>query len=208
MYHCHIRFYLIGHPGNVFKILKGMSPSKQFTHEFLTDDGPDAALLAKADVILADLQGMDVKETLRVLISGKRKEAELILFVEKGQVALLGGSLPEIKDIWILPMSDEEIRFHFLRWQESYKTARDYWQTSQYLEATINNIPNLVWYKDKDGIHEKVNDSFCRTVKKTKSRWRAVGTPIFGMLPTTTLHASNPRGRSWTKGRPAYRRRL
>ena len=97
MYHCHIRFYLIGHPGNVFKILKGMSPSKQFTHEFLTDDGPDAALLAKADVILADLQGMDVKETLRVLISGKRKEAELILFVEKGQVALLGGSLPEIK---------------------------------------------------------------------------------------------------------------
>ncbi len=170
MYHCHIRFYLIGHPGNVFKILKGMSPSKQFTHEFLTDDGPDAALLAKADVILADLQGMDVKETLRVLISGKRKEAELILFVEKGQVALLGGSLPEIKDIWILPMSDEEIRFHFLRWQESYKTARDYWQTSQYLEATINNIPNLVWYKDKDGIHEKVNDSFCRTVKKTKKQ--------------------------------------
>ncbi|MCI8896801.1 MAG: response regulator, partial [Lachnospiraceae bacterium] len=36
--------------------------------------------------------------------------------------------------------------------------------------ATINNVPNLIWYKDKDGVHEKVNDSFCRTVGKTKQK--------------------------------------
>ena len=29
-------------------------------------------------------------------------------------------------------------------------------------------MPNLIWFKDKDGIHEKVNDSFCKTVHKTK----------------------------------------
>ncbi|MDE7276133.1 MAG: PAS domain-containing protein, partial [Lachnospiraceae bacterium] len=34
----------------------------------------------------------------------------------------------------------------------------------------INNIPNLIWYKDKDGVHEKVNDSFCETVNKTKQQ--------------------------------------
>lgn len=48
--------------------------------------------------------------------------------------------------------------------------SKDFWQTNHYLEATINNIPNLVWYKDKDGVHEKVNDSFCRTVNKTKQQ--------------------------------------
>ena len=47
---------------------------------------------------------------------------------------------------------------------------KDAWQTSHYLEETINHIPNLVWYKDKDGVHEKVNDSFCRTVNKTKKQ--------------------------------------
>lgn len=48
--------------------------------------------------------------------------------------------------------------------------SKDFWQTSHYLEATINNIPNLIWYKDKDGVHEKVNDSFCRTVNKSKQQ--------------------------------------
>lgn len=67
-------------------------------------------------------------------------------------------------------MTEEEIRFRFLRWQQTYKMSKDYWQTSHFLEATINNVPNLVWYKDKDGVHEKVNDSFCRTVNKTKQQ--------------------------------------
>ena len=52
---------------------------------------------------------------------------------------------------------------------------RDFWQTSHYLEATINNVPNLVWYKDKNGIHKKVNDSFCRTVNKTKAQVEGQG---------------------------------
>lgn len=48
--------------------------------------------------------------------------------------------------------------------------SRDFWETSHFLEATINNVPNLIWYKDKDGVHEKVNDSFCQTVGKTKKQ--------------------------------------
>ncbi len=62
------------------------------------------------------------------------------------------------------------IRFRFLRWQQNFKMSKDFWQTSHYLEAAINNSPNLIWYKDKNGIHKKVNDSFCRTVNKTKEQ--------------------------------------
>ena len=53
--------------------------------------------------------------------------------------------------------------------------SKDFWETSHYLEATINNVPNLIWYKDKNGIHEKVNDSFCRTVNKTKEQTEGRG---------------------------------
>ena len=81
---------------------------------------------------------------------------------------MLSDSFSSIQDIWITPMSGEEIRFRFLRWQKVCKMSKDYWQTSHFLESTINSIPNLVWYKDKNGIHEKVNDSFCHTVNKPK----------------------------------------
>lgn len=66
-------------------------------------------------------------------------------------------------------MTEEELKFRFSRWQQTYKMSKDYWETSHFFDATINNIPNLIWYKDKNGIHEKVNDSFCQTVGKEKS---------------------------------------
>ena len=78
--------------------------------------------------------------------------------------------LSQISDLWTLPLSQGELRFRFLRWQQNCKTRKDYWEASQYLESTINSVPNLIWYKDKDGVHEKVNDSFCQAVSKTKTQ--------------------------------------
>ncbi len=170
MYHCHIQFYLSGRPCRMFDIIKETLPLEHFTHGFLESDKPEGTLAARADVILADLQDMDVKEALRTLTAAKKKEAEMILLADKEQIMLLRDDLSDIKDIWTLPMSDEEIRFRFQRWQQTCKMSKDFWQTSQYFEATINNIPNLIWYKDKEGIHEKVNDSFCRIVNKTKQQ--------------------------------------
>lgn len=170
MYHCNVHFYLAGHQRKLFEIIKGMSPLAHFTHEFSESSRLDADLAAKADVILVDLQDMDVLEAVPKLLSAKKKEAELILLAEKDQILLLTDRLSEIKDIWTMPMSDDEIRFRFLRWQQTCKMSRDFWQASHFFESTINNVPNLIWYKDKKGIHTKVNDSFCRTVNKTKEQ--------------------------------------
>ncbi len=170
MYHCHIHFYFMGQPCRVFEMIKEMPALEHFSHEFLESKRPEGALTAKADVIVADLQDMDVKQGVRALITGKSKEAQLILLADQSQIALLEDDLPKINDIWVYPMSDQEIRFRFLRWQQNFKMSKDFWQTSHYLEAAINNSPNLIWYKDKNGIHKKVNDSFCRTVNKTKEQ--------------------------------------
>ena len=113
---------------------------------------------------------MDEKDALKLLTLNKKKEAELILLLDRNQISLLSDSLSEVKDIWIMPMSEEEVKFRFLRWQQDCKMRKDYWQTNQYLEATINNVPNLIWYKDKQGIHKKVNDSFSKAVNKTKKQ--------------------------------------
>ncbi len=173
MYHCCIHFYLIGkmiHKDNLFETMKKMPPLEHFSHEFCEGSCPEAARAAEADVIFADLRGMDAAGTVKLLAAEKRGDAQLLLLAEKEQLPLLFGMQDEIRDIWVLPMSEEELSFRFLRWQQDLKMNRDYWQTAHFFEATINSVPNLIWYKDKNGIHEKVNDSFCRTVNKTKEQ--------------------------------------
>ena len=175
MYHCHIHIKLIGRPCTVFEIIKKMSPLEHFSHEFSECDDVEDSLSDEADVILLHLQEMDVKENVKMALANKKRESELILLANQDQKELLAEYLSEITDIWTLPLSEEEVKFRFLKWQQNWKMSKDFWQTNQYLEATINNIPNLVWYKDKDGIHKKVNDSFCQTVNKTKKQVEGQG---------------------------------
>lgn len=175
MYHCHVRFYFIGSQLKIYEIIKKVSPQEHFTYEFYDSCQPDSDLLEKADVIFADIHDRDAEKTVQMLATGKRKDAEMILLADKEQITELTGSFLHIQDIWALPLSAEEIKFRFIRWQQNCKMSKDYWQTRQYLESTINSIPNLVWYKSRDGIHEKVNDSFCRTVNKTKDQVEGQG---------------------------------
>ncbi|MDE6433250.1 MAG: response regulator [Lachnospiraceae bacterium] len=170
MYHCHIHFYLIGACCKAFNVIKEMSPLENFTHEFWEGSKFEEGLLAKADVILVDLSDLDGEAAIQTAVAGKSGDAECILLASQEQIVGLAKDLSQIKDVWTMPMSDEEIKFRFLRWQQTYKMSKDFWQTNHFWEATINNIPNLIWYKDKNGVHEIVNDSFCKTVNKTKEQ--------------------------------------
>ena len=130
MYHCHIHFYLAGQPDGVFEIIKKIAPFDHFIHEFSGSDRLSAKLAGEADVILANLRDLDVKEAMQELISGKRKEAELIVLAGSEQMTMLEESLGEIRDVWLLPMSDAEVEFRFRRWLEAFKMSKDFWQTS------------------------------------------------------------------------------
>ena len=71
MYHCHIRFYLVGRRRELLDHAKEALPLERFTHEFVESSDPDWALSSQSDVILADLWDLDPWETLSVLASGK-----------------------------------------------------------------------------------------------------------------------------------------
>ncbi len=170
MYHCHIHFYFTGCRRHIFDVIKQMPVPELFSYDFSESDEPEKELISDADMILANLQGMDAGNILQMLVLEKKKNAGLILLADQGQLRFCEKNISEAEDIWMMPMSEEEMRFRFRRWQISCKAATDAWQTSHFLDATINSSPNLIWYKTKDGIHEKVNDSFCRTVNKTKQQ--------------------------------------
>ena len=117
MYHCHIQFYFAGHSCKVYETIKGMSPFEHFTHEFVETDEPNEALAAKSDVIFAYLADgdRDGRSVLEALLGAKRKEAELILLAGSGQVLAVEDLLAQIRDLWIMPMTEKEIQFRFLR---------------------------------------------------------------------------------------------
>lgn len=170
MYHCHMHLYLAGCQIKTVETIKDMKPLEQFTHTFMESDGIDETMAAEADVIWLGLQGMDVKKAVQTMIRAKREETELIVLADKEQMLFLSEELPQIKDVWIMPMEEEELRFRLLRWQQACKTSNDCRQTSHYLDAAIDNSPNLIWFKDVDGVHMKVNNSFCDAVNKTKEQ--------------------------------------
>ena len=168
MYHCNVCFYLIGESDALLKNLKEMPPLPHFTHEFAESLKPEETLVKQADVIVIDLSGMDVTKTLPMLLSHKKKETELLLLAQKEQLQeLMEQDGSEITDIWTLPLFDKEMQFRFRKWQETYKMSKDFWQNRNYLDSVINSVPHLIWFKDKEGAHMKVNDYFCKAVNKT-----------------------------------------
>ncbi len=170
MYHCNLQFYFIGNCHDAFEIFRGIAPLEHFSHIFSHSLKPEAAPLAAADLILAELSVFDDACALGALTEHKKESADLILLADRTQPLPPELFALDIRDIWLLPAAPEELRFHFQQWQRGCKQQKDFWETRHYLEATINSVPNLVWYKDKTGVHEKVNDSFCKTVGKTKQQ--------------------------------------
>ncbi len=168
MYHCLVHFYLMGQPHGLSSLIKEISPLPSFSHNFFESEHLHTDFLARADLTLADLRGQNAAQTVREILQHKKTQGEVIALVTTEQREELGALLPGLADVWILPMSEAEVRFRFSRWQREFKLRKDFWLTSQYLESTINSSPDLIWYKDKNGIHQKVNDAFCRVVNKPK----------------------------------------
>ncbi len=173
MYRCHMEFYLINCQPGVLETLRELPPLEAFNHSFLDSREPRGVPLARADVVLAAAQGGE--EAVRALAEGMKDSAKLILLLDKEQIAVLEDSLSLADEVWTLPMTRKELAYRFTRWQEKQKLRLDLWQASQFLDATINSTPSLVWYKDKNGIHEKVNDAFCDTVNKTREQVQGKG---------------------------------
>ena len=107
MYHCHMHLYLAGCQIKTVETIKDMKPLEQFTHTFMESDGIDETMAAEADVIWLGLQGMDVRKAVQTMIRAKREETELIVLADKEQMLFLSEELPQIKDVWIMPMEVE-----------------------------------------------------------------------------------------------------
>jgi diguanylate cyclase (GGDEF)-like protein/PAS domain S-box-containing protein len=182
MYHCRVNIYLVNLSREFQDAITGMKPLGGFEHHFQYNDFVDAGQLANADLTIAlwndaaAQQGQTIEEWTKSLCQGKKEDSDLILCIPgecAKQVTEL--DLTSVYDIWKLPFTAKETSFRFLQWQKQNKVKKDLWINCEYLDTLIDSVPQLIWYKDKNGAHIKVNNSFCKAVNKTKEQIRGRG---------------------------------
>lgn len=167
MYHCEVCFYFVGCDDHLIQTIRTSTPPAQFTYKFEENGALSETAAGKSDVIFLNMKTAGTDDLNR-LLACRKTGSEIILLARKDQTSALSADiLSKISDLWTLPLTDIEISFHFSKWLKTYKMGKDFWQCQNYLDATINGVPHLIWYKDKDGSHEKVNESFCKAVNKT-----------------------------------------
>jgi diguanylate cyclase (GGDEF)-like protein/PAS domain S-box-containing protein len=182
MYHCRVNIYLVNASHEFQNVISNIQPLEQFEHHICCKESVDFDDLADADLVIAvwdDNMAQktgNVEEWVKFLCQGRKENADLILCIPQEAAEQVGNlDLTDICDIWKLPLSSNELSFHFLRWQKQNKDKKDRWMASQYLDTLIDSVPQLIWYKDKQGAHMKVNQSFCNAVNKTKDQIRGRG---------------------------------
>ena len=118
----------------------------------------------KCDILICDFDQLELDSVEKTWVG-----SAVVLCLYPNQLDRLPTSLlVNIADIWIHPFSPELICFRYQKLIQKILLERKFNLNQTYLDTLINSVPDLIWFKRLDGIHVKVNDSFCSTVQKER----------------------------------------
>jgi diguanylate cyclase (GGDEF)-like protein/PAS domain S-box-containing protein len=103
----------------------------------------------------------------------KTGSERVVFLATAGDVAELDAkTLSDIDDLWVLPenKNEELLRAYYGKLLKTLKDNCDSRRAKICFRTVIDSLPDMVWFKDNDGIHLIVNDSFCGVVEKTKEQ--------------------------------------
>ncbi len=163
MYHCRLKFCFMKIPSEFVEIIMTFTAPDAFEYDF-SDYEPN-----EADVIIA---GEVSSEEIQRVRSVRKPRSLIVAICERSSFEELKDSVDEV---WMLPMNNSELEYRFSQFMYGIKLRLDLWQAENFLESSIDSTPSLVWFKNRAGIHEKVNKSFCDTVNKTKEQVQGRG---------------------------------
>ncbi|MBR1730321.1 MAG: GGDEF domain-containing protein [Selenomonadaceae bacterium] len=164
MYHCNLKIHLIN-CGAMDETIEKVQPLDHFTHEIFSHDNLSQVRLEEVDKDTIIIINNDESLSRNEIISYKKLQPTIVLIIDKPEV-LFESDLSLFDHIWTLPLTPLLMRYHFKNLQNDLKMAKDFWLTQNYFNTLINSIPDLIWFKRKDGIHLKVNKAFCEAVAK------------------------------------------
>ena len=164
MYHCNLIICLVGISPNKTDEIKKMPALERFHHKFIVSENISDSILVQADVLIFSNQ---VKTNIITICNLIRSDT-ICIYCTNNPELLSEKELAALDDVWLLSGSTKIWQFNFSRLQKRLKLMKDSWLYKNCLDATIDTLPDMVWYKDAKGAHLKVNNAFCDVVQKSK----------------------------------------
>lgn len=166
MYHYNLRISIFSLQQDQIAWLQEIPPLKGFEHTYAIDPELTAENIAASDIIVWAKPVQ--QEELLFLAQRKKKDALFVLLAYREELNNADAWVEVADDMWPRSISKTVLQRLFERLLRHYKTYCDSKLTESYLSALIDHMPDMVWFKDLQGIHMKVNDKFCEVVGKTK----------------------------------------
>ena len=169
LYHVQLKIAFIGIAEDKAALWKGIAPKEHFSHSFYT-------ICKEEDLVreLADeeqlLVVMDQASFLSPSMVRKRMSTHdsLLILCADDPDQLASEDYDAVDDIW-LNGGLKLAQFHFANLLTRIAERKRAWLLGNWLQTTINTLPDMVWFKDLKGIHLDVNDAFCTAVAKEKA---------------------------------------
>ena len=151
---------------NKLEILEKIQPRLRFTHEFSTikssSDIPAPIPDENQYLIIAS---EDCWLNLSELKNRIGKNGFLAIYARDADK--ITGEQKQIADeIWLESANLDD--FYFEKALNLIAERKEAWLQKTWLQTMINSSPDMIWFKDMDGLHLEVNDAFCEVVDKQK----------------------------------------
>lgn len=165
MYHYNLKIIVLSKDTSLYEKVAALPSLPGFTNEVIKADSVDASLQA-ADLLICAGSAAVLEQALSILVPGKAMK--VYLGTTQEQNLLSESALAQLDEMWTLPITDKLLNYRLHKLFNHIKAIKDAHLTKQYLDALIDGIPPLIWFKDVRGAHLKVNNSFCVAVGKEK----------------------------------------
>lgn len=179
MYRCELNILLTGVGSDISEWVvtntKSIFP-ENYDVSIDIEDSLNGRIVRNHNVIIANVKSY-VEEAITILEVSKDNECEVILMVDQSEMPTVFSKkgISFIDDIWPYSMSLKAFGYRYAKWARNYIMRKEKWLAENYLNTVINCTDDLVWFKDKAGVHHKVNESFCNAVGKTHDDIRGRG---------------------------------
>lgn len=165
MYHEILYILVCSADASLGETVRSAQPLERFEQRIDMNSKPSDEDIARADILILDLR----EEGALTVRHGMKPGAVLIACAGAEVIAALSDAELDAADSWWeKPLDYRLCAARLRRVLENIKFRKDSWLTRNYLDTAIDSMPDMVWFKDYEGRHLKVNNAFCQTVGKDR----------------------------------------
>lgn len=167
MYSCDLKIFLSGIDSGLYEAIQKIKPLENFAHSVCVANSLSELKAPKSDALLINSQESGISPEAQRGFAGPEN---LCVYCCAEPALLTESQLEAVDVVWPWPLPVPLAIKLFGNLQKELKDKKELWLTQSYLQAMLDTLPDMVWFKRLDGIHLKVNQAFCDVVKKPISQ--------------------------------------